>query len=633
MNQLQTGKNGFQVRQPAMSRYCAVCRLFALAALLPLVSATATASPPEDYDYDLPRAEDEVERCAWVGPSPGEEVLYVDAIDVSSSDVARASGPTERIVCRIHVVRRSDGSGGFDEALIPKMMQDLNYGFRNTSARFVREPGVVYVDNDTYYADFPTFQSGFTMLTDHFESGVMSWYITPCITNCVSGAGTWIGGAFDGRGIMMAYFAAGSPANIVTAPHEMGHIFQVIHPYFTGFGTECTSGSNCLPAGDLVCDTPASPLVFGGSPNGNTTATGIFYRNIPGPCAGDPPYAPRTDLYMEAGWAAGHILRDQWTRGQLERMDDHLFGNGVVWPVDDLIGPDRPDFLVDCDGNGLDDMDEILAGTKTDLGRDMVPDVCQALPAVGDLVVSGMTSVRTNRPRFYDGQTGAWRGDLWNGMTFAHQLRRGPDGLIYMARLTIIQRISTETARTVDNFIDGILEGAGTFVDLLFEPSGDILVLDNVSRNIRRYSGTDGSFLGQFMHLNTTGMTSPKYMEYGPDGRIYIVGSAAQGNTIQRIDQNTGQALGSFITPGAGGLTAGQGLVFHTDGMLYVSNGGGNNVLRYNGTTAPGYLWTKTNVSYYTNGTGGDADGRDEDKRATTILVVALPGYYLGPRG
>jgi len=44
--------------------------------------------------------------------------------------------------------------------------------------------------------------------------------------------------------------------------HEMGHLFGLLHT-FEGSGTELVNGSNCLEAGDLICDTPADPFVEG----------------------------------------------------------------------------------------------------------------------------------------------------------------------------------------------------------------------------------------------------------------------------------------------------------------------------------------------------------------------------------
>ena len=109
------------------------------------------------------------------------------------------------------------------------------------------------------------------------------------------------------------------------------------------------------------------------------------------------------------------------------------------------------------------------------------------------------------------------------------------------------------------------------------------LVLDNNTASIRRYNGKIGEYMGVFSNLRNAGMNSPKFMEYGPEGDIFVAGNGSAGATIQRIYHATGEALGSFIKPGAGGLSAAQGLLFHTDGLLYVSDGRSHNVLRYDG--------------------------------------------------
>lgn len=42
--------------------------------------------------------------------------------------------------------------------------------------------------------------------------------------------------------------------------HELGHFFGLAHT-FEGEGEELVDGSNCLTAGDRICDTPADPYV------------------------------------------------------------------------------------------------------------------------------------------------------------------------------------------------------------------------------------------------------------------------------------------------------------------------------------------------------------------------------------
>ncbi len=504
-----------------------------------------------------------------------DEQAEASLADAAAASHARGEGP-HRIVLQFFILRRSDGTGGVtDVELFHDMMRDLNHGFRDTPFVFVARPVIRYVNNDDWY----------TLNTIAEAHALMNTFETPGVAN-IFFSDQLLFDDFQARGYTSVTSprghiygdVVGLPYNPPFPPHEMGHLFWLWHPYETQHGLECVDGSNCATAGDRVCDTPASPAVHAG----NTTATGFYFADDPGPCVGDPPYAPRTDLYMEAGWPPGHagyLYRNAFTPGQVDRMLNTLF----VFS-DDLIGPSRPEVLVDCDGDLLDDVDEILAGDEVDLNEDLVLDQCQVFASPGDLLVSGMTSDLTNRPRFFDGTTGEYRGDLWSGASWVHQFRVGPEGDVYMPSLTVIQRMSLTTGRLVDNFIDGRLEGAQVFVDLLWDDAGDLLLLDNVTRDIRRYDGDTGAYLGTFASLAPTGMTSPKYMEYGPDGNIYIVGNGTRGNTIQMVDRTTGASLGSFVSDGAGGLGAGQGLIFH-DGYLYVSNGTANSVLRFDALT------------------------------------------------
>ena len=44
--------------------------------------------------------------------------------------------------------------------------------------------------------------------------------------------------------------------------HELGHTFGLYHIFEIEFGIELANGSNCKVAGDLICDTPASPMNY-----------------------------------------------------------------------------------------------------------------------------------------------------------------------------------------------------------------------------------------------------------------------------------------------------------------------------------------------------------------------------------
>jgi len=477
-----------------------------------------------------------------------------------------------RIVLQYSVLRRSDGTGGFtDLALIDEHLRDINWGFRDTPFVFVRIPGVRYIDNDAYFA-LDTVSEAEGMYTSFHTPGVANIYMHPGTLFNNPNARSYTSPPPPRRGHTYGDTRIGLPANIAYSPHELGHFFFLLHPYESGFaGTECVARERCDETGDLVCDTPASPAIF----QQNTLRTGEYIGNAVGPCSGDGPYAPLTDLWMEAGWQYGDpgaLIRNRFTDGQIERMRGTLLSLSP-----DLIGEDRPEVLVDCDFDGLDDIDEILEGSEPDINQDKVPDACQKFLRSGDLLVSGMTNIDTNTPRFFDPQTGAFRGALRTGAWYMHQLRTGPDGLIYATSVSVIQQLDPVTGRLVKNLVDGGPQSAGTFTDILFDAAGNLLVLDLSNKDIKRYSRETGEFLGTFAQVP---LSSPKYMEYGPDGHIYVVGNAVGDNRVVRLNAQTGADMGDLVTSGSGGLTAGQGLVFH-EGYLYVSDGANASVLRF----------------------------------------------------
>lgn len=110
--------------------------------------------------------------------------------------------------------------------------------------------------------------------------GVCGFAGLGCITNVNS------------DGIVIKKLATCVSSNSKTLAHEMGHYFGLAHT-FEGSGTELVNGSNCTTAGDLICDTPSDPFVFGDDPanyvDGScrfismlTDANGQFYDPIVG---------------------------------------------------------------------------------------------------------------------------------------------------------------------------------------------------------------------------------------------------------------------------------------------------------------------------------------------------------------
>jgi len=207
-----------------------------------------------------------------------------------------------RIVLQYNILRRSDGSGGFTQLdLIDEHMRHLNWGFRDTPFVYVRIPGVRYIDDDGFY-QLDSISEAFNLYRTYNTPGVANIYMHEGTLFNNPNARAYTSPTLPNRGHTYGDTRIGLPANIAYSPHELGHFFFLLHPYESAFaGTECVARTNCQLAGDLVCDTPASPIVFGG----NTLRTGQYFGSSIGPCPGDGAYAPLTDLWMEAGWASG----------------------------------------------------------------------------------------------------------------------------------------------------------------------------------------------------------------------------------------------------------------------------------------------------------------------------------------
>lgn len=121
---------------------------------------------------------------------------------------------------------------------------------------------------------------------------------------------------------------------------------------------------------------------------------------------------------------------------------------------------------------------------------------------------------------------------------------------------------------------------------MVYDPSGNLLVLNEFSHNVLRFDGTTGAFLGTFITstaLGSVGLGDPSDMEIGPDGHLYLTGHFSTGANIWKFDVVTGAYLGSFASDPppkhTHGLTLGPGGDFYQG---YVDLG---QVVRFDGTT------------------------------------------------
>ncbi len=160
-----------------------------------------------------------------------------------------------QIPLTIHIVRQTDGTGGFTLANLEVAMQDLNRLWLPIGIQFYRRGEVDYINDDLLY-NLPDqdFWRDVLRQTNPVANTANVWF-----TNLAGlcGEGSFTSNSL--QGILMDNGCAGNATNPSTFAHEVGHYFDLYHTHETAFGVECPSGSNCSTTGDLFCDTPADP--------------------------------------------------------------------------------------------------------------------------------------------------------------------------------------------------------------------------------------------------------------------------------------------------------------------------------------------------------------------------------------
>ncbi|MBI4719772.1 MAG: HYR domain-containing protein [Chitinivibrionia bacterium] len=266
-----------------------------------------------------------------------------------------ATGPY-CIPCALHIVRRSDGTGGIDMALIQQGFVDADNYFINTGMDFYLF-SIDYIDSDDWYT-----------VSDEAEANALRGQnvVANCINMYFVGELPWAGiSSFTwsaAQGIVYHNGYVGQPTNPSTFPHEIGHFFNLLHTHETAICAELVDGSNCAVCGDLLCDTPADP----GLGDGNVSAwPACAYTGSATDANGDT-YAP--DPHQMMSYSRKQCRDDITPQGEavavatLLVLRNNLFTNGC--PPDADAGPDQ---IVECtgpvgtsvqmDGSGSSDLD------------------------------------------------------------------------------------------------------------------------------------------------------------------------------------------------------------------------------------------------------------------------------------
>ena len=218
--------------------------------------------------------------------------------------------------------------------------------------------------------------------------------------------------------------------------------------------------------------------------------------------------------------------------------------------------------------------------------------VAMVLGPAGDLFVLGEAEGVLR----FDGETGAFLGifvaevEDAAGLNDPTDLAFGPDGHLYIANddNDTVFRFDGVTGASLGAFVAAGAGGLDRPSALTFAPGGDLLVATS-GGSVLRYHGSTAASLGVFVATGSGGLNRPSRMRFGPDGNLYLrstiqppPNTPPSARQILRYAGTDGAFLGVFVPESASDP---DDFAFGPDGDLYASSfEGGRVVLRYRGS-------------------------------------------------
>jgi len=229
---------------------------------------------------------------------------------ISKLAVLSTSDTTLKIInVFIHIIRRSDGTGGLTNDQVNSWMTL----FRNdycVHKILINETGRSNLNNTNFYDEMTDAKFPSLINTDVHYNAIDIYLLSPSETYAnasgIPGTAVAVGGSFLGTSVLS---------------HEVGHCLGLFHTH-CGRGcrdylncAESIDGSNCSTCGDLICDTPADPCL-----SGNVTPNCIYI--------GDPSFSP--DVHNIMSYAPPSCL-NHLTVGQTMRIHATIFNNQYIF--------------------------------------------------------------------------------------------------------------------------------------------------------------------------------------------------------------------------------------------------------------------------------------------------------------
>jgi hypothetical protein len=242
----------------------------------------------------------------------------------------------------------------------------------------------------------------------------------------------------------------------------------------------------------------------------------------------------------------------------------------------------------------------------------------------GRLYVSGFEGGHVLR---YDGQTGAFLDQIASGLSGPLGLSFGKDGRLYVA--TQGNGVYRYDSLGLNLFVPAGRGGLTTARHALFGPDAnsdgkdDLYVASADTRQVLRYDGSTGAFIDVFVTMNAP----VAWMEFGPDGDLYVITQQQLTNTFDvrfnRFDTTTRTLLDTLsVGP------ANWAINFDSEGILYNTIGTDQSLYRYGPSSLAAFTVSLSSPSNspvqvsYTTANGTATAGSDFVAASGTITFA-----------
>lgn len=206
------------------------------------------------------------QECATI-PSPGWAAKLKSRM--ASQPVSQNKMAPIQVPYQLHLFKKSDSTSVLTLQDLYREMDTVNAFYANANMFFYEcAPPELIIDDSLY--NFSSSEEPI-LLNQHYTPDILNLYFP---NTAKSGNTPVCGYSRYPPSVDLAIVAAGCATNGSTLPHEIGHYFGLMHTHDTYYGAELVDGSNCSFAGDMICDTPADPMLDYTSVNISCVYTG-----------------------------------------------------------------------------------------------------------------------------------------------------------------------------------------------------------------------------------------------------------------------------------------------------------------------------------------------------------------------